>query len=93
MKLTSINTIQDVKEFVHILIEDENLNFHPDMPFEDYIVIQAKEPTYTTEESAVRNALLNQAFELGERLGVDTHELMCQEGMKTFRRQYADLFY
>lgn len=85
MKLTAINTIEDVIEVVRILIEEENLNFHPDTPFEDYIVIQTKEPTYTAEEAELRNGLLNQAFELGERLGVDTHELMCDEGMSILK--------
>jgi len=80
MKLTNINTLEDVKTFVHILMKEENLNFHPDTPFEDYIVIQTKGPAYSKEEAKQRNSLLNHAFDLGERLGVDTHELMCDTG-------------
>lgn len=86
MKLTAINTLQDVKEFVHILMKEENLAFHPDTPFEDYIVIQTKEPAYSKEEIELRNGLLNQAFELGERSGVDTHELMCEYGLNVFKK-------
>ncbi|MFT4526481.1 MAG: hypothetical protein ACI85F_002654 [Bacteroidia bacterium] len=83
MKLTSISTIQDVKSFVHILMKEENLAFHPDTPFEDYIIIRTKEPAYTKQESELRNSLLNQAFNLGETLKIDTHELMCEEGLLT----------
>lgn len=80
MKLTSINSIQDVKEFVRILMIDENLNFHPDTPFEDYINLNTNQPTYSTEEAILRNNLLQEAFTLSDTLGVDTHELMCEEG-------------
>lgn len=80
MKLTSINSVQDIKEFVRILMIDENLNFHPDTPFEDYIFLNSGLPVYTKEAAERRNALLKQAFELGERLGIDTHEVMCEEG-------------
>jgi hypothetical protein len=85
MKLTSIKTLQDVKSFVHILMEEENLTFHPDTPFEDYIVIQTNEPAYSKEEVELRSSLLNQAFDLGERLDADTHELMCGEGFSVFQ--------
>lgn len=61
-------------------MEEESLNFHPDTPFEDYIYYETKEPAYTKEQIEHRNNLLNQAFELGSRIGVDTHELMCEEG-------------
>ncbi|MCF8277861.1 MAG: hypothetical protein K9J17_14095 [Flavobacteriales bacterium] len=88
MKLTSINTIEDVKEFVHILIEEEELNFHPDTPFEDYVFINSGEPFYSAEEVEVRNRLLNQVFELGERLEIDTHESMCRTGLKMFNKTY-----
>ena len=89
MKLASINTLEDVKTFVHTLMEEENLNFHPDTPFEDYIVIQTKEPAYTKEEVELRNRLLNQAFALRNRLQVDTHEMMCKEGNEIFENRHA----
>lgn len=81
MKLTAITTLQDVKEFARILMEEENLAFHPDTPFEDYINLNTSQPTYSKEEVSLRNQLLEQAFKVGERVGVDTHELMCWEGL------------
>ena len=82
MKLTSINTLEDVKEFVRILIEDEDIAFHPDTSFEDYINLNTNQPTYSKEEAALRNGLIQQAFELGESQRVDTHELMCEFGLQ-----------
>jgi len=81
----TINTLEDVKNFVHILMEEENLNFHPDSSFEDYVHNDTGEPYYTEEQAAVRNALINDCFELGNRLGVDTHELMCNVGFELIR--------
>jgi hypothetical protein len=59
-------------------MEEENLAFHPDTTFEDYIFIQTNELAYTKSEVELRNSLLNQAFNLGETLEIDTHELMCE---------------
>ena len=81
MKLTAINSLEDVKEFVRILIEDEDIAFHPDTPFEDYINLNTNQPTYSEEDAVLRNNLLEQAFELGNNLGVNTHEVMCDEGL------------
>ena len=82
----TINTLEDVKQFVHILMEEEQLNFHPDTPFEDYICYETRQPTYSKDEAALRNRLLNECFELGNRLGVDTHELMCDVGFELIQR-------
>ena len=82
MKLTAINSLEDVKEFVRILIEEENLNFHPDTPFEDYINLNTNQPTYSEEEVVLRNQLLHQAFALDDRFAVDTRELICEFGLQ-----------
>ncbi len=58
MKRTSINTLEDVNTFVHILMEEENLNFHPDTPFEDYIFLSNGQLVYSKEQAAVRNGLI-----------------------------------
>lgn len=86
MKLTAINSLTDAKEFVRILITEEELAFHPDTPFEDYINLDTNQPTYSKQEAAVRNQLLEQAFKVGERVGLDTHELMCDEGFECIRK-------
>ena len=65
---------------------EEDLNFHPDTPFEDYINLNTNEPTYSKEDATLRNNLLEQAFSLGNRIGVDTHELMCEYGLNVFKK-------
>jgi len=80
MILTKIETLNDVREFVRILMEEENLNFHPDTPFYDYINYATRQPAYTPEEIAHRQDLLQQCFNLSDALGVDTHEYMCDVG-------------
>lgn len=85
MKLHQINTLKDIETFVNLLVNEEKLNFHPDTPFEDYVYIKSGKLVYSSQEAQHRNRLLNQAFELGNKLGVDTHELMCEEGVKSLR--------
>ena len=45
-------------------MEVEGLNFHPDTPFSDYIAYADDKPTYTPEQCAERERLLDQCFDL-----------------------------
>lgn len=45
----SIHTEADIKAFFVWLVEDQDLNFHCDTPFEDYINIKTRKRTYTDE--------------------------------------------
>jgi hypothetical protein len=69
-----IDIVDDVTRFFKEL-NQESLAFCPDTPFNDYINLVTHEATYTDEEAQVRNELLNQAFEVCDRDGVDIHEL------------------
>jgi hypothetical protein len=75
--IQEIKSIEDVKTFFRQLLA-EDLNFHPDTPFEDYINGETRQDTYTPEEAALRNELLNQCFDVCEREGDDIYEL-CME--------------
>ena len=72
--ITEINDIEDVKIFFMELL-DEDLNFHPDTPFEDYINCETRQDTYTAEEAVTRNKLMDACFEVCENNGVDIYEL------------------
>ena len=72
-----IKSVEDVKKFFRQLLA-EDLNFHPDTPFEDYINGETKVDTYTKEEAALRNELLDQSFDVCEKSGEDIYE-MCME--------------
>lgn len=68
----SIKTVADVKTFFRHLTS-EGVNFHPDNPFEDYIHIETKKPTFTKAEAAKRNKLMQQAFAVCDRQGEDIY--------------------
>jgi hypothetical protein len=77
MLITTINSIADIKAFVHYLIHQEHLNFHTDTSFEDYANNLTGEPYYSPSEASVRNQLLDDCLVFGEANGFDAHELMC----------------
>jgi hypothetical protein len=57
-----IETLEDAENFVHYLLLEERLNFHPDTPFSDYICSADGSPTYTPEQCAERERLLDRCF-------------------------------
>ena len=69
-----IDTTDDARTFFKEL-NQESLNFHPDTLFNDYINLVTDQATYTDEEAQLRNELLEQAFEVCDRDGVDIYEL------------------
>ena len=62
--LIEINTTEDVKLFAYQLVNEENLSFHPDDDFEDYINLETKEPLYSTEECKQLNQLMYNCFSI-----------------------------
>ena len=60
----SIHNVNDVRIFVDCLVEEENLNFHPDIPFAEYVSLSLGTPVYTYEECLLRENLLDQCFAL-----------------------------
>lgn len=72
--IQEIKTIDDIKVFFRQLLE-EDLNFHPDTPFEDYINCETRLPTYTTLEADARNKLMDNCFEVCESINIDIYEL------------------
>jgi hypothetical protein len=80
--IQTIETIENVKVFFRHLLS-EGLNFHPDTPFEDYINSETRLDTYTEEEANLRNGLLDECFNVCERLDVDIYEI-ANEIFQTF---------
>ena len=72
----SINSIEDVKQFASHLTNDLHLNFHPDDDFSFYVNYETKEPTFSPEEAAKYNALMNECFDDCEKANVDVYEVM-----------------
>lgn len=53
----------------------EDLNFHPDTPFEDYIHGETRQATYTRAEADIRNQLMEQCFDVCEQVNIDIYEI------------------
>lgn len=84
--IQEIKSIEDVKTFFRQLLA-EDLNFHPDTPFEDYITSETKVDTYTTKEAEIRNRLLEECFDTCEKEKVDIYEI-AMEIFQPFNYQY-----
>lgn len=89
--ITEIKTLEDVKAFAEHLVNVEDLNFHPDDDFKDYVKIGTEQPSYTAEEAEIRNKLMEQAFEVCEREKKDIYDLMGEPLDKRLKMgKYAD---
>ncbi len=74
--IKDINTIEDVELFASQLVNDENLSFHPDDDFSDYINMETKERLYSDEEAVNLNQLMEKCFNVCEQNYTDIYELM-----------------
>jgi hypothetical protein len=85
--IQEITTVEDVRTFFNEL-HAEDLNFHPDDDFTDYINNETREPTYTDDEAALRNHLLEQSFEVCEREGADIYDVCIEIFTADFYKAY-----
>lgn len=74
-----ITTVKEVETFFDFLMEDRKVNFHPDTPFEDYICVETKEPSFTQEEVKLYNRLMDESFAVCEAEGVDIYGIGCEK--------------
>ncbi len=65
-----------MKAFAKYLTNDLHLNFHPDDDFSFYVNYETKESTFSPEEAAKYNALMNECFDVCEKASVDVYEVM-----------------
>jgi len=77
-----INTLVEVKAFVTHLIQEEGIDFHPDIPFDIYVSNHSGERLYSDNEAFLRDQLLLECLELSEELDVDTRALMIDTAIK-----------
>ncbi len=76
--INEINTIEDVKLFAFQLVNEENLSFHPDNDFAEYINMETKAATYNTEQVSRLNMLMDKCFDVCEKSDEDIYELMSE---------------
>lgn len=70
-----VNTVEGIRGFFQYLLEVEEVNFHPDTDFSDYISLDAGEPTFSKPEVAHYESLMNKSFDVCEKEGIDIHDL------------------
>ena len=74
-----INTVKDVEAFFHNIVFERKVNFHPDDMFEDYVSCEGGLNTFTVEECAIYNRLMDESFSICEKSGVDIYEIGLNE--------------
>lgn len=84
-----ITSVNDIRSFVEYIINTEQVSFHPDTPFNDYINLETKERTYTDEEAELRDSKLQECFEFGEMNGFDAHEMISSYGLSLVQGMFA----
>jgi hypothetical protein len=73
-----ISTIGDVKMFSNYLVNELNVNIHPDDDFSDYCEMGSARPCFNETEIATGNRLMDECFTVCEEQGADIYELMGQ---------------
>lgn len=70
-----IKSVEDVKVFFHHLVDERKVNFHPDDMFEDYVSCEGDINTFTLEECALYNRLMDESFKVCKDVGVDIYRI------------------
>ena len=70
-----ITTVKDVETFFHHIVFERKVNFNPDDMFEDYVSCEGGINTFTIEECAIYNRLMDENFAVCKKEGVDIYEI------------------
>lgn len=80
-----IKSVKDVETFFHHIVYERKVNFHPDDMFEDYISCESGVNTFTIEECAIYNRLMDESFKICEKERIDIYEIGMKELMPNFK--------
>jgi len=78
-----ITCLDDIETFFNELLEND-VNFHPDTDFNEYINLETLELTFTKFEALRLNILMNDCFEICEAYAEDIYEI----AIKVFKENY-----
>lgn len=70
-----IKTVKDVETFFHHIVFERKVNFHPDDMFEDYVSCEGGINTFTIEECAIYNRLMDESFKVCSQNGLDIYTI------------------
>ena len=65
----------DVVKFIVWLVFYENINFHPDDDFKDYVNYKTGKRSYSDEEAAYLNLTMSRCFHICEKESLDIYQL------------------
>lgn len=74
-----IMSVKDVKTFLHHIVSERKVNFHPDDMFENYVSCEGGINTFTLGECAVYNRLMDESFAICVNEGVNIYEIGLEE--------------
>ena len=74
-----IKSVRDVEAFFHHIVSERKVNFHPDDMFEDYVSCEGGINTFTLDECAVYNRLMDESFAVCNNEGVDIYAIGLEE--------------
>lgn len=74
-----IKSVKDVEAFFHHIVFERKVNFHPDDMFEDYVSCEGGINTFTLEECAIYNRLMDESFSVCEKEGIDIYSIGLDE--------------
>ena len=72
-------SVKDVKTFLHHILSERKVNFHPDDMFEDYVSCEGGINTFTLGECAIYNRLMDESFAVCNNEGVDIYAIGLEE--------------
>lgn len=74
-KETRITSVDDIKEFFPHLVNERKVAFHPDDRFGDYVSRENYQNTFSTEECAIYNRLMDESFEVCKKNRIDIYAI------------------
>lgn len=80
-----IKSVKDVETFFHHIVSERKVNFHPDDMFEDYVSCEGGINTFTLDECAVYNRLMDESFDICKKEGVDIYSIGLKELQKALK--------
>lgn len=78
-KDSKILSVKDVEAFFHHIVFERKVNFHPDDMFEDYVSFEGGINTFTLDDCAIYNRLMDESFAVCNKEGVDIYEIGLEE--------------
>ncbi|MCQ2249724.1 MAG: hypothetical protein MJZ66_01305 [Bacteroidales bacterium] len=70
-----ITSVKDVKAFFKYLVRERNIPLQPDMVFANYLDADTQNPVFPPEECELFDRLMDEAFEVCEKLNADIYEI------------------